>query len=99
MTGMDASSSTAIPLYRIESVEDVIKATIRQVTSPAVRDHMWQAWQKALAAATADSPDRMPWERETKADVITTDAAHRAMVTVLEAIADIHLRHRARDVY
>jgi FixJ family two-component response regulator len=46
---MAAGTATSSPLYRIESVEDVIKATIRQVTSPAVRDHMWQAWQEALS--------------------------------------------------
>jgi hypothetical protein len=95
---MTSPAATASPLYRIESVESAVKATIRQVTSPAVRDVMWSAWQQAIADAAADSPDRMPWERESQATVITEDAALRAMVLVLESIADIGSRHRIRDV-
>jgi hypothetical protein len=92
------STATASPLYRIECVESAVKATIRQAGRPQVRDVMWSAWQSALADAAADSPDRMPWERESQATVITTDAAHRAMVRVLEAITDIESRHRIRDI-
>jgi hypothetical protein len=89
---------TAPPLYRIESVESAVKATIRQVASPAVRDAMWSAWQDALADATADSPDVMPWEKATVATVITQESAHGAMVRVLESITDIEARHRIRDL-
>jgi hypothetical protein len=98
MTGMDASSSTATPVYRIEAVETAVRATIRQVTSPAVRQVMWEAWQSAIASAAADSPDVMPWEKATETTVITEHAADRAMVKVLEAITDIEFRHRVRDI-
>jgi hypothetical protein len=55
------STAPAAVMYRIESVEAAVKATIRQVASPAVRDAMWSAWTEALAIAAADPPDRMPW--------------------------------------
>jgi hypothetical protein len=97
-SNVSSTTATASPLYRIESVESAVKATIRQVTQPAVRDAMWSAWQSALADAAADSPDRMPWEREVKADVITQQSAHLAMVKVLEAITDIESRCRIRDL-
>jgi hypothetical protein len=85
--------------YRIEAVETAVKATIRQVTSPGVRDAMWSAWQDALAVEIdADSPGRMPWERESVATVITEESAHRAMVRMLEAITDIDSRRSIRDV-
>ena len=89
---------TAPPLYRVESVESAVKATIRQVASPTVRDVMWSAWQDALADAVADSSDRMPWERERAATVITEDAADRAMVRMLEAITDTGYRRSIRDL-
>jgi hypothetical protein len=84
--------------YRIESAESAVKATIRQVVQPAVREAMWSAWQAAIEVATSDSPDVMPWETAKQASTITGDAAHRAMVRVLEAIGDIDLRHRIRDL-
>lgn len=89
---------TAPPLYRVESVESAVKATIRQVASPTVRDVMWSAWQDALADAVADSSDCMPWERERAATVITEDAADRAMVRMLEAITDTGYRRSIRDL-
>ena len=88
--------AAATALYAIASVEAAVKATIRQVTSPGVRDVMWSAWTEALALA--DSPDRMPWERDTKATVITQEAAHLAMVRMLEAVADIESRCRIRNL-
>jgi hypothetical protein len=92
------STAPAAVMYRIESVEAAVKATIRQVASPAVRDAMWSAWTEALAIAAADSPDRMPWEKAAEATVITTDAAHLAVVRMLESIADIESRRQVRDV-
>jgi hypothetical protein len=59
---------------------------------------MWSAWTEALAAAQADSPDRMPWDRDTKATVITQEAAHLAMVRMLEVVADIESRCRIRNL-
>lgn len=92
------NTAPAAVTYRIESVEAAVKATIRQVTCPAVRDAMWSAWQEALAAATADSPDRLPWEKASDAVVITQESAHQAMVRMLEAITDIGSRRGIRDL-
>ena len=91
------STATAPPLYRIESVEAAVRATILQVAQPAVRDAMWSAWQDARATAAA-SPDRMPWERDTRAAVITQESAHLAMVRMPENITDIGSRRSIRDV-
>jgi hypothetical protein len=59
---------------------------------------MWSAWQDALAVAAADSPDRMAWEKAAEATVITQEAAHLAMVRMLEAVADIESRFRIRNL-
>lgn len=45
---------------------------------------MWEAWTQAIAAASADSPGRMPWQKASEAAVITQESAHRVMVRVLE---------------
>ena len=90
------STAPSAVTYRIEAVESAVKATIRQVTSPGVRDVMWSAWTEALAVV--DSPDRMPWEKASDVTVITTEAAHLAMVRMLEAITDIESRRRIRDI-
>ena len=101
MTGMGTSSTTATesPLFRIKTVESAVKATVRQVTSPAVRDVMWKAWTEAIAAASADSPEvAMPWEKATEVTVITEQAAHLALVRTLEAVTNADLRCRIRDI-
>jgi hypothetical protein len=92
------STAPAPVTYRIEAVESAVKATIRQVTQPQVRDVMWDTWKAAISQPAADSPGRMPWDRDSAVAVITTDAAHRAMVRMLEAIADIESRCQIRDV-
>ena len=90
-------TAPATVTYRIEAVESAVKATIRQVASPQVRDVMWSAWTEALAVAAADSPDRMPWEKASDA-AVTQDAAHQAMVRTLEAVTDIGSRRSIRDL-
>jgi hypothetical protein len=85
--------------YRIESIKAAVQATIRAVTSPAVREVMWSAYQAAIEQAAADSADDvMPWEKASETTIITEQAAERAMVTVLEAITDISYRHQVRDL-
>jgi hypothetical protein len=94
------STATGSVTYRAGNIEEAVKATIRQVTQPGVRQVMWDAWQAAIEAATADSSEAMPWEpaRTQAATVITQESAHRAMVRMLEAVDDISLRHRIRDL-
>ena len=41
---------------RIQSIEQAVKSTIRQVARPQIRDTMWAAWTEAKAAATASAP-------------------------------------------
>jgi hypothetical protein len=101
MTGMDAGSSTATPAavtYRIENIEAAVKSTIRQVTQPGVRQALWEAWTREIEAASADSPEVMPWEKLGKAVTITEESAHRAMVRMLEAVDDVSLRRSIRDI-
>jgi hypothetical protein len=101
MTGMQDTSTSAGTLYRIEAVEEAVKATIRQVTSPAVRQAMWDAWTEAADQTSAGQPGVMPWEsaRPKAATVITEHQAHAAMVKVLESITDsTSLQRRIRDI-
>lgn len=83
----------------MQSIEFAVKATIRQVTQPQVRQALWDAWQEAIAAASADSPEAaMPWEKATAVTAITEQAAHLALVRTLEAVTNAVLRCRIRDI-
>lgn len=84
-------------LLPVAALESAVKATIRQVRSPSLREAMWDAYTKAIAAAGTESPGHMPWEDRATAKVVTVTAARDVCVAVLEAIPELAERNRVKD--